>query len=114
AYLRAAIDAALREEHVRMERGEMTAGGTETIDIVVNGKPATIAAGSSVSDFLASNRMTDAMAIVELNGSIVRRPDYPAVTLAPNDRLEVVHAVGGGGGSRTGASRSGRRRQTVG
>ncbi|HEU5434264.1 MAG TPA: sulfur carrier protein ThiS, partial [Thermomicrobiales bacterium] len=61
-----------------------------------------IAAGSSVSDFLASRRMTDAMAIVELNGIILRRHDYPAAMLAAGDRMEVVHAVGGGAARRRG------------
>jgi thiamine biosynthesis protein ThiS len=95
ADLRAAIDAALAEEGERM-RSETAPAGAATIDIVVNGKPTTIPAGWNVSDFLASKRMTDAMAIVELNGTILRRDMYPSATLAAGDRMEVVHAVGGG------------------
>jgi len=33
---------------------------------------------------------------VELNGQVVRRPDYAATGLKEGDRLEVVRLVGGG------------------
>jgi len=69
---------------------------TTTIDIIVNGKAATVATGATVHDFLVSKRMTDAMAIVERNGEIVPRARYGATPLQAGDRLEVVHAVGGG------------------
>lgn len=67
-----------------------------TIEIVVNGKTVTVSRGDTVHDFLASKRMTDQMAIVEHNGEIVPRAEYGATPLQSEDRLEVVHAVGGG------------------
>ncbi len=67
-----------------------------TIEIVVNGKTVTLPAQSTIHDFLASKKMTGAMAIVERNGEIVPRATYHTATLAPGDRLEIVHAVGGG------------------
>lgn len=33
---------------------------------------------------------------VELNGQVVRKPDYAATSLREGDRLEVVRLVGGG------------------
>ena len=69
---------------------------TSAVEIVVNGKPISVAAGATVHDFLASKRMTDAMAIVERNGEIVPRGEYGETPLQTGDRLEVVHAVGGG------------------
>ena len=33
---------------------------------------------------------------VELNGVVLRKPDYPASALRDGDRLEVVRLVGGG------------------
>jgi sulfur carrier protein len=33
---------------------------------------------------------------VELNGSIISRPNWSTTTLSAGDRLEVVHFVGGG------------------
>jgi thiazole tautomerase (transcriptional regulator TenI) len=97
AALRAALDEALQE--MRKEPGmsqEATTIATSIIGIVVNGKSITVPSGATVHDFLASKRMTDAMAIVERNGEIVARGDYAATPLQPDDVLEVVHAVGGG------------------
>jgi len=94
AALRTALDDALREQkELGMQDATTTAA---TIEIVVNGKSVTVPSRSTVHDFLASKRMTDAMAIVERNGEIVPRGDYPGTTLLPGDNLEVVHAVGGG------------------
>jgi thiamine biosynthesis protein ThiS len=76
---------------------EIIAGNeTSAVEIVVNGKPVAISAGETVHDFLAGKRMTDAMAIVERNGEIVPRAEYGDTPLQAGDRLEVVHAVGGG------------------
>ena len=69
---------------------------TTRVEIMVNGKRISISPDSTVHDFLASRRMTDAMAIVERNGEIVPRANYGATALHAGDRLEVVHAVGGG------------------
>ena len=69
---------------------------TSAVEIVVNGKPVSVVPGATVHDFLAGKRMTDAMAIVERNGQIVPRGEYGDVLLRAGDRLEVVHAVGGG------------------
>jgi len=33
---------------------------------------------------------------VELNGTVVRKADWPEITLRPDDRVEIVHFVGGG------------------
>ena len=66
------------------------------IEIVVNGKLVSVVAGATVHDFLIGKRMTDAMAIVERNGEIVPRGAYGDTPLRAGDRLEVVHAVGGG------------------
>lgn len=66
------------------------------VEFVVNGKLATMPNGATIHDFLASKKMTDAMAIVERNGAIVPRAEYGTTTLEAGDRLEVVHAVGGG------------------
>ena len=69
---------------------------TATIDITVNGKSVTVAASSTIRDFLASKKLADSMAIVERNGIIVPRAAYPETVLESGDALEIVHAVGGG------------------
>jgi thiamine-phosphate pyrophosphorylase len=95
--LRNALERAL-DERKEWQQVSTTTESTEQapIDLIVNGKSVSLTAGSTIHDFLASKRMTDAMAIVERNGEIVPRADYASVTLTAGDRLEVVHAVGGG------------------
>jgi thiamine biosynthesis protein ThiS len=96
--LRVAVDRALQhhEEEVSMS-AEIIAGNEKSaVEIVVNGKPISVFAGATIHDFLAGKRMTDAMAIVERNGEIVPRGEYGHTPLEAGDRLEVVHAVGGG------------------
>jgi sulfur carrier protein len=73
-----------------------SAGVESAVDIVVNGKQTAVPAGATVHEFLASKRMTDAMAIVERNGVILSRAEYGSTVLQAGDQLEVVHAVGGG------------------
>jgi thiamine biosynthesis protein ThiS len=96
--LRVAFDQALQQDQEDASMStEISAGSeTSTVAIVVNGKPVSVPAGATIHDFLAGKRMTDAMAIVERNGEIVPRGDYGETTLQAGDRLEVVHAVGGG------------------
>jgi thiazole tautomerase (transcriptional regulator TenI) len=96
--LRVAVDRALQhhQEEATMSSDISAAMDTTTIEIVVNGKPVSVSAGATIHDFLAGKRMTDAMAIVERNGEIVPRGAYGHTPLRAGDRLEVVHAVGGG------------------
>ncbi len=92
ADLRTAVDQAWEQ---RMD--EPRAGETETgTSVTINGKPVSLPTGTSITDFIADKGFTAEMVIVELNGEIVPRPDYPRTTLEAGDRLEVVHAVGGG------------------
>jgi thiamine biosynthesis protein ThiS len=95
--LRVAVDHALQHQKEASMSSKINGGSdTSTVDIVVNGKSISVVAGATVHDFLAGKRMTDAMAIVERNGEIVPRGEYGDTPLQPGDRLEVVHAVGGG------------------
>jgi sulfur carrier protein len=96
--LRVAVDRALQhhQEEKSMSAEIVAESETSAVEIVVNGKPVSVFAGATVHDFLASKRMTDAMAIVERNGEIVPRGEYGNTPLQAGDSLEVVHAVGGG------------------
>jgi thiazole tautomerase (transcriptional regulator TenI) len=96
--LRLAVGRALQhhEEEATMSTDISVGSDTSAVEIVVNGKRVSVSAGATVHDFLAAKRMTDAMAIVELNGEIVPRGEYSDTPLRAGDRLEVVHAVGGG------------------
>ncbi|PYP77440.1 MAG: thiamine biosynthesis protein ThiS [Gemmatimonadetes bacterium] len=65
--------------------------------LTVNGDPRSVAAGSSLSDLLASLKLDPRLVVVEHNRTILRDRDaYPSIALADGDVLEIVHFVGGG------------------
>lgn len=91
--LRRAIDTAGEERMTtQLEPGTPPAA----LNLTVNGRPSEASPGWTVHDFLASKRLSDGMALVELNGAILARAAYGETALRDGDRLEVVHAVGGG------------------
>jgi thiamine biosynthesis protein ThiS len=69
---------------------------TGPLDIVLNGEPHRLPAGSTLLDLVAGLGRDPRTVAVERNGEIVRRADYAATPLAAGDRLEVVHFVQGG------------------
>jgi sulfur carrier protein len=50
----------------------------------------------SVADYLVSRELKDRLVVVELNGEIIERTDFPSVTINAGDEIEIVHFVGGG------------------
>ena len=67
-----------------------------TIDVVVNGEPLTIPDGQTVAVFLAAQGLDPDVVVVERNDEIVSRSRFGEVCLEADDRLEIVHFVGGG------------------
>ena len=68
----------------------------EGIGIVVNGERREAAAGATLGSYLRGLGLDPDLVVVERNGGIVPRGSFDATELAPGDRLEVVHFVGGG------------------
>jgi sulfur carrier protein len=66
------------------------------LSLTVNGQPAEVPPGSTVSDLLASLDTVGKRVAVERNGEIVPRSRHAATALAAGDRVEIVVAVGGG------------------
>lgn len=67
--------------------------------LTVNGAEKTIDAlesGSPLADFVATLGFRPDRVAVERNGEIVPRSEWPTCALQAEDRLEVVHFVGGG------------------
>ena len=64
--------------------------------IQVNGSPVDGFTGKSVAALLEKQGFSPARVAVERNGAIVRRADFDSVTLADDDRIEIVQFVGGG------------------
>jgi sulfur carrier protein len=66
------------------------------ITIVVNGKQDTVGPGTSMGGYLALKKIDPAVAVVEINGSIVKREDFDTTVLNGSDTVEVLRFVGGG------------------
>jgi sulfur carrier protein len=69
---------------------------TAPIAIEVNGETRQVPDGASVQDLLALLGLAAPKVAVERNLEIVPRSAWASTTLAPGDRLEVVHFIGGG------------------
>ncbi len=66
------------------------------MDIILNGDPYQIEPQSNVAGLLAKLALDATRVAVERNLSIVSRSSFASTILAPGDRLEIVHFVGGG------------------
>jgi sulfur carrier protein len=65
--------------------------------ITVNGKPALISGKLSINGMLDELKTPDALYVtVQLNGVILRRDDFDAITLEENDAVELLYFMGGG------------------
>ncbi len=66
------------------------------MDIVLNGAPARFPEGSTIASLLADSGLGERRVAVEVNGAIVPRSQHPTHELRNADRVEIVHALGGG------------------
>ena len=64
--------------------------------IHLNGEARDIQDGLSIADLLVQLDLTGRRVAVELNLDIVPRSQHAETRLREGDRLEVVHAIGGG------------------
>lgn len=64
--------------------------------IELNGEAVELPEGQSVADLLARLELTGRRVAVELNLDIVPRSQHASTLLRDGDRIEVVHAIGGG------------------
>ena len=66
------------------------------MQIVVNGEERTVEDAITVGALLESLELGATLVAVERNAEIVPRAAHPTTHLAPGDRVEIVHFVGGG------------------
>ena len=64
--------------------------------LLLNGERREVADGITLSQLVTTLDLPPERIAVELNQSVVRRVDWPKLALQENDRLEIVHFVGGG------------------
>jgi len=66
------------------------------MEIIVNGQPRVLAERATIIDLLEAEELGARRVAVEVNGEIVARSAHRSHSLQPGDRVEIVHALGGG------------------
>ena len=64
--------------------------------IQINGKKITVKSNFSIFDLLNELKLSNKKIAVECNGSIVQKIKYKKKYLKNNDKIEIVHFIGGG------------------
>ena len=64
--------------------------------IIVNGEDKQVAEGYTAEQLVEAMGLTGKRVAMEVNLEIVPRSAYPEFTFNDDDKIEIVHAVGGG------------------
>lgn len=64
--------------------------------VIVNGETRQIPENTNLARLLEILELASARVAVELNQSVIRRAEWGNIVLRENDRIEIVHFVGGG------------------
>ena len=64
--------------------------------IQLNGDPYEINRGANLDELLDRLKIQKNKVAIEVNGEIVERKKYPNLTLNKDDKVEIVHFIGGG------------------
>jgi thiamine biosynthesis protein ThiS len=70
--------------------------GFQSLRIYVNGESREVAGTPSLAELIKQLDLPAARIAVELNREVVRRSDWGSTMLRDEDRVEIVHFVGGG------------------
>ena len=66
------------------------------MNILLNGEPRSLENAASIADLLRLEGLAERRVAVEVNGAIVPRSQHATHVLGEGDKVEVVHALGGG------------------
>lgn len=66
------------------------------MDIQLNGQPRQVDIKSTLATLLRDEGLAERRVAVEVNGEIVPRSQHASQVLQDGDRVEIVHALGGG------------------
>ena len=66
------------------------------MQIIVNGEPREVSDGLSAEQLVTDMEITGKRIAMEVNLEIVPRSSYAEYTFQAGDKVEIVHAVGGG------------------
>jgi thiamine biosynthesis protein ThiS len=68
----------------------------DLVRVYINGKETEVAEGQTVSALLAERGLDPDTVVVEHNMTILPKEDWPQLTLAAEDNVEIIAFVGGG------------------
>lgn len=66
------------------------------MNLTINGENRDFGAIATLSDLVAELGMKPDRVAIELNREVISRDRWPATKLSNDDKLEIVHFVGGG------------------
>jgi sulfur carrier protein len=66
------------------------------MNILLNGEPQTVQDNITAAQLLESLQLTGKRLAMEVNQEIVPRSQFQEFVLKADDRVEIVHAIGGG------------------
>jgi thiamine biosynthesis protein ThiS len=66
------------------------------VKIQVNGETREFSEGLTIDSLISSLGLEPTRVAIEVNRNVVRRHDWQATMLQDEDRVEIVHFVGGG------------------
>ena len=66
------------------------------VQIVLNGQSRLLEPGTTLAGLVASLELGGRRMAVEINEEVIPRSEYAVLALRDGDRVEIVHAVGGG------------------
>ena len=66
------------------------------MEITLNGETRAVPETATVADLLQTLELAGRRVAVEINQDILPRGQYASRQLQPGDRVEIVHAIGGG------------------
>jgi len=66
------------------------------MELLLNGETLTLADAATIADLLRAQGLAERRVAVEVNGEIVPKGRHTEHALLPGDRVEIVHALGGG------------------
>jgi sulfur carrier protein len=94
------MDEWFHTHRVPLKRSRRTWPGPEwdnaAMDILLNGATTHVPSGCSVAGLLVQAGLGERRVAVEVNGTIVPRSAHATHPLRDGDRVEIVHALGGG------------------
>lgn len=64
--------------------------------IILNGNELTLATNTTLQDLIESQGLTGKRLAAEVNFEIIPKASHPGFILHEQDKVEIVHAIGGG------------------